>query len=340
MTTLAPLPGRSRLADPDARNPFDAARLDPHAPLRPDEIALAVDTLNLDATSFRDLMAASGGDLAALGAEVLAIVAARGKMHNPRTNSGGVMSGTLAEVGAERAGRAGERVVTLVSNTLVPLRLERVARVDPATHQIAVAGRAVLPPYATFAPLPEDLPERLAIAVFDVCGVVPAVRHLAAPGARLAVVGAAGKAGLLATVAAADGVGPDGEVLALVQSAQQASALRALGRPNVRPLVVDATRPEEVCAAAGDRPADAVVDCSNAKGAEVACAALCRPGGHVHFFNMATSFQAATLGAECLGRPLSLAIGFGLYPEAPELALSLVRRHPSLRAALAALVSA
>jgi hypothetical protein len=51
---------------------------------------------------------------------------------------------------------------------------------------------------------------------------------------------------------------------------------------------------------------------------------------------MATSFQAATLGAEMLGRTVSLAIGFGLYPEAPAEALSLLRRHPRLEAALAA----
>ena len=52
---------------------------------------------------------------------------ARGKMHNPETDSGGVALGTVTEVG-ERYGsppRAGQRIVTLASLTLTPLRLER-----------------------------------------------------------------------------------------------------------------------------------------------------------------------------------------------------------------------
>lgn len=330
--------GLARVHDAAAGNPFDAWRLDPDAPLRPDEVALDVATLNLDATSFRDLWAQGGGSVAAFAAALRAIVDARGKMHNPRTASGGILCGTVAAVGPARAGEVavGTRVATLVSNSLVPLRVDAVRGVDPRTHQVAVAGRAILPPYARFAALPADLDERLALTVFDVCGVVPPVASAAGPGLRTAVVGAAGRAGLLALVAAAEATGPAGEVLALVQTARQAEAVHALGLAAVRPYVVDATCAPAVVDALAGRLADVVVDCTNVPGTEVACAAICRAGGHVHYFNMATSFQAATLGAEVLGKPLSLAIGFGLYPEAPGLALALVRRHPRLRAALAA----
>jgi L-erythro-3,5-diaminohexanoate dehydrogenase len=340
MTAAVPGLGFDRVADAGAPNPFDAWRLDPFAPLRADEVALDVDVLNLDATSFRDLMDLGGQDLSAVGPEVLRIVAERGKMHNPRTASGGVMAGVVSALGAERAGEVavGERVVTLVSNSLVPLRLAAVLGVDPQTHQIAVKGRAVLPPYARYAAYPGDMAPALAVTLFDVCGVVPPTRQLATPGARVAVIGAAGRAGLLATVSAAEGVGPDGTVLAIVQTAQQAAAIRSLGLPAVRPFVVDATRPGELLAAIGDRLVDAVIDCANVRGTEVGCVAICREGGQVHFFNMATSFQAATLGAELIGRPMTLAIGFGLYPEAPGDALALVRRCPPLRAALSALI--
>ncbi|MNS40169.1 L-erythro-3,5-diaminohexanoate dehydrogenase [compost metagenome] len=248
------------------------------------------------------------------------------------------MCGTIAAIGVERVGEAnlGTRVVTLVSNSLVPLRIEAVMGLNRQTHQVDVRGRAILPRYARFTPFPPDMDERLALAVFDVCGVVPPARQLAVPGARLAVVGAAGRAGLLATVTVAEASGRDGEVLALVQTSQQAAVIRSLGLSTVRPVVVDATRAAEVVEAVGDRLADAVIDCTNVSGTEVACAALCREGGHVHYFNMATSFQAATLGAEMLGRTVSLAIGFGLYPEAPADALALLRRYPRLKAVLSA----
>ena len=55
------------------------------------------------------------------------------------------------------------------------------------------------------------------------------------------------------------------------------------------------------------------------------------------FFGMATSFAAAALGAEGLAKPTALWIGNGYVPDHDETALSLLRRHPALGAAFAAL---
>ena len=85
-----------------------------------------MERLNLDAASFRQLERKHEGDGAAVRAEVLAIVEARGKMQNPETGSGGMLIGTVEEVGPESTlGLAvGDRVATLVSLTLTPLVIE------------------------------------------------------------------------------------------------------------------------------------------------------------------------------------------------------------------------
>ncbi len=82
--------------------------------------------LNLDAASFRQLAEKHGGDGAAVRAEVLEIVSTRGKMHNPVTGSGGMLVGTVEEVGeGSPLGLAvGDRIATLVSLTLTPLVIE------------------------------------------------------------------------------------------------------------------------------------------------------------------------------------------------------------------------
>jgi L-erythro-3,5-diaminohexanoate dehydrogenase len=332
--TIAPL--FQRVQTPLHRSPYDAWTLDARAPLGPSEIRLAVEALNLDATSFRDLWERSGGDVDKLASEVLAIVADRGKMHNPRTGSGGVMRGRISEVGSSRAGEAtpGEPIVTLVSNTIVPLVLRAVTGVDPETHQLSVEGEAILSPAARFARIPADLPEELALSVFDVCGVVPQTRRLALPGGRVLVIGAGGKAGLLATYAAADAVGPDGRVIAVVPREQELAHLEGL--PSwVVPCLADATHAAElnraVLEASGGILMDAVIDCAAARGTEVGAVSCAREGGTVFFFNMATSFQAAALGAEVIGRDVSLGIGFGLLPTAAEDGLALLHAHPTLR---------
>src|SRR5215217_9198412 len=75
--------GLHRVLEPAGVLPQAARRLDASPVVGPDEVRVAVERLNLDAASFRQLSVAHGGDGAAVRAEVLAIVADRGKMQNP-----------------------------------------------------------------------------------------------------------------------------------------------------------------------------------------------------------------------------------------------------------------
>ncbi len=113
---MSPL-GLHRVLEPAGVLPQAAWRLDPRPEIWPDEVRVAVDRLNLDAASFRQLREASGGDPAAVRAAVLDIVARRGKMHNPVTGSGGMLIGVVEAAGPESGlGLApGDRIATLVS---------------------------------------------------------------------------------------------------------------------------------------------------------------------------------------------------------------------------------
>ena len=60
-------------------------------------------------------------------------------------------------------------------------------------------------------------------------------------------------------------------------------------------------------------------------------ATCARDGGTVYYFNMATSFARAALGAEGVGKDVMLIIGNGYAPGHAELTLDLVRREPFVR---------
>jgi L-erythro-3,5-diaminohexanoate dehydrogenase len=96
----------------------------------------------------------------------------------------------------------------------------------------------------------------------------------------------------------------------------------------VRSAVEDAT---------GGRLADLVVNAVNAPGTETASVLAARDEGTVLFFGMATSFQAAALGAEGVAHPGTLLIGNGYVPGHAEEALDLLRRHPRLSIVFAGL---
>ena len=83
-------------------------------------------------------------------------------------------------------------------------------------------------------------------------------------------------------------------------------------------------------------PFDLVVNCASVPGTELASILSVRDGGTVLFFSMATSFTAAALGAEGVGKDATLLVGNGYVPGHAALALDLVRRHTGLRALLEA----
>jgi len=78
---------------------------------------------------------------------VLEIIRDRGKVHNPVTGPGGMLLGTVREVGPESplGLRPGDRIATLVSLTLTPLRIdEGLAGWSGGDEQIPRRGMGVL----------------------------------------------------------------------------------------------------------------------------------------------------------------------------------------------------
>ncbi|MGI8612518.1 MAG: L-erythro-3,5-diaminohexanoate dehydrogenase [Nocardioidaceae bacterium] len=331
--------GLHRVLAPSGVLPQAADRLDTSAQLQRDEVRVRVQRLNLDAASFRQLVTKHAGDGAAVRAEVCSIVASRGKMHNPVTGSGGMLVGTVEEVGAASplGLRVGDPVATLVSLTLTPLVIEDgLAGWDGRSEQVPCDGYAILFGRSIAERLPEDLPPELALAVLDVCGA-PAltarvVRGYVASGGRptVAVLGAAGKSGSLALAAARD-TGA-GHLIGIVPAPHEATALAKAGLADTVALA-DARDPVALSSAVinSGGPADVTVVCVDVPGCEGGAILSTAPGGTVVFFSMATSFSAAALGAEGLAADVTMLIGNGYLPGHADLALRLVRQHASLR---------
>ncbi|HET6937999.1 MAG TPA: L-erythro-3,5-diaminohexanoate dehydrogenase [Nocardioides sp.] len=165
--------------------PQAAQRLDTRPELWPDEVRIRVERLNLDAASFRQLERTHSvngrGDGDGVRRAVLGIVAERGKMQNPETGSGGMLVGTVEEVGPESplGLRVGDRVATLVSLTLTPLVIEDgLARWAGRSEQVPCDGYAILFGRSIAARIPDDLPADLSLAVMDVCGAPALTRRV------------------------------------------------------------------------------------------------------------------------------------------------------------------
>jgi L-erythro-3,5-diaminohexanoate dehydrogenase len=340
--------GLHRVVAPLGVLPQAAERLDATSAIWPDEVRVAVEVLNLDAASYRQLAGghadgAGGVDGAAVRAEVLDIIERRGKMQNPVTGSGGMLVGTVAEVGANSplGLRIGDRVATLVSLSLTPLRItDRLDRWDGLSEQAPAAGDAVLFGRSIAAVIPDDLDPRLSLMVMDVCGapalvarVVRRYRSEDAGGAApsVAVIGGAGKSGSLALTAARDAGA--GRTVGVVPVETERAALAASGLAD-EVVLADARDPVALSDAVGRTlggPADITVVCVDVPGCEHGAILATAEGGTVIFFSMATSFSAAALGAEGLAADVTMLVGNGYVPGHAAYALDLLRRVPAVR---------
>jgi L-erythro-3,5-diaminohexanoate dehydrogenase len=326
--------GLSRVLEPAGVLPQAAWRLDASPEIGPDEVRVAVERLNLDAASYRQLAEKHEGDGDAIRAEVLEIVRTRGKMHNPVTGSGGMLIGVVEEVGpaSPLALKPGDRVATLVSLTLTPLRItDELAGWDGRGEQVPAQGTAILFGRSVAAVLPDDLAPGLALAVYDVCGA-PAltdrvVRDYETP-VTVAVLGGAGKSGSL-SLAAARLAGA--RTAAVVISNEEAARIGHLADVVA---IADARDPVAVSTAVTEAlgaPATVTVVCVDVPGCEHGAILATAAGGTVIFFSMATSFPAAALGAEGLAADVTMLIGNGYLPGHAEFAVDLLRRVPAVR---------
>lgn len=330
--------GSHRVLEPPGALPQPAWRLDNDVARRYEtEIHLAVETLNIDAASFRQMEKASGGGDEGIRELVRQTVDTRGKQHNPVTGSGGMLLGRVTWIGQAAASRGysvGDRVATLASLSLTPLALDRIESVRRSSAQLDVEGTAIVFSSAPLVRIPTDLPERLALAVCDVCGAAPQVERHAGPADLVVILGGGGKSGLLCCAEARRRVGHAGKVIGVEADEHFAADLEALGVCDAV-IRADATHPlttrAAVLRASAGREADLVVSCVNVQGIEPAAILLTRPRGKVYFFATSTSFTAAALGAEGMSRDIDMYIGNGYAEGHAEHSLNLVRSSPALR---------
>ncbi len=331
--------GTHRSLEPRGSLPQPALRLDnDFSRLFAGEVLVRVDTLNIDAASFRQMEESSQAGSAdeRVVREVLETVRVRGKQHNPVTGSGGMLLGRVLQVTPDRHDasilRPGDRIASLVSLSLTPLCLSGFGRVRAASAQIDVEGEAVLFASGAYAKLDGDLPERLALAVLDVAGAAPQVARWVKPGTTVCILGAGGKSGILC---AAEAKRLGARVIGVESHVPYADDLRRLGLCDAV-IELDARRAVDVRRAVlaenQGNEVDTAISCVSVSDAEMTAIVITRDRGVAYFFAMSTSFTKAALGAEGVGKDIDLVIGNGFAHGHADHTLAMMGSFPAVRA--------
>lgn len=329
--------GTHRVIEPQGVLTQAAYKIDNNMDIYDNEILVDVIALNIDSASFTQIEKEAEGDIEKIKSKIMSIVNERGKMQNPVTGSGGMFIGTVAKIGEALKNRdlkAGDKIASLVSLSLTPLKIEEITDVKKDIDRVEIKGQAILFESGIYAKLPDDMSETLALAALDVAGAPAQTAKLVRPGQSVLVLGAAGKSGMLCCYEAMKRVGPTGKVIALVRKPWQAENLTNWGLCHTA-IIGDAQKPIDVLnktlEANNGREVDISINCVNIQNTEMSSILPVKDEGIVYFFSMATSFTKAALGAEGIGKDVTMIVGNGYTKDHAEITLAELRESETIR---------
>lgn len=311
--------GTHRVIDPIGVLPQTAWKIDNDVEnIYDNEILCKVLTLNIDSASFTQIENQANGDVEQIKKIILETIEKRGKQHNPVTGSGGMFIGVVEKIGDALKGKIdlkeGDKIASLVSLSLTPLKIEEIIEVKKDKDQVNVKGKAILFESGIYAKLPDDLPESVSLAALDVAGAAPQVAKLVKPGDNVLIIGAGGKSGMLCSYEAKKRAGVNGKVIGITHSDGSTKRAKELGFCD-EVLQIDATNPiamlEGVEKVTDGKLCDVTINCVNIENTEMGSILPTKDDGIVYFFSMATSFTKAALGAEGVGKDVNMLIGNG-----------------------------
>jgi L-erythro-3,5-diaminohexanoate dehydrogenase len=329
--------GTHRVIEPKGCLPQAAFHLDATPMCNENEVLIDVDVLNIDSASFHQLKDANDQDPEKMKEMIKSIVKTQGKMQNPVTKSGGMLIGTIKEVGArfhDQQLKKGMKIATLVSLSLTPLHIDEILDINMTNEQVTISGTAVLFDSGIYAVIPDDLDEKLVLAGLDVAGAPAQVKKLVKEGDTVLILGAGGKSGMLCAYEAKKLVGKKGRVIGMLHSEKQKDLLLSNGL--VDDIIIgDATNSidiyNQVDAMTAGKLCDLTINVVNVPNTEMTSILATKEGGIVYFFSMATSFTRAALGAEGVGKDVTMMIGNGYSKNHADITLAIFRESPMMK---------
>lgn len=330
--------GTHRVVEPKGTLPQPAWKIDNTPDIYDNEILIDVHTLNIDSASFTQIKEETGGDEEKIARRMMEIVEERGKHHNPVTGSGGMLIGTVEKIGKDLESKidlkVGDKIATLVSLSLTPLVIHKIKEIRKDIDQVDIEGKAILFESGIYAKLPDDMSETLALAALDVAGAPAQTAKLVKPGDTVLIIGAGGKSGMLCLHEAKKRAGVTGKVIGMGHSDASCQRIVELGLADVM-IQGSATDPVDVLRKVEEvtdgELADITINCVNVPNTEMGSILPTKDGGIVYFFSMATSFTKAALGAEGIGKDVTMIIGNGYTKGHAEITLNVLRENPKLR---------
>jgi len=137
--------GDDRVVKPKGSLPVTAWKLNNDKNIRNNEIRISIEMIHVEWDSFSQICHSCNFVESEIKAKLIYTVDRRGKLHNPYTNSGGILVGKVDEIGKDMDDdiNVGDSVICSASMTAIPIKIEAIDHIDYSLGEIYCKGYAI-----------------------------------------------------------------------------------------------------------------------------------------------------------------------------------------------------
>ncbi len=308
--------GLERVLEPKYVLPTSAWKLDNSRNIYPNEMLLSIKRIHLEGTSFKQICTEVNYNEEKIKQTIIDIVIRRGKLHNPVTDTGGLIFGQVEKIGesfeSQGGVKAGDEIICNASLASVPIYIEKIMAIDYAFNQIEVEGYAVVHDRIPLVKVKPGIPLNLLLFTLDESGTLFSLNKLAEGKVKCLIVGNNMITNLIFGYVLRRKLGPEGEITCLLDR-KTGIQITGGGIDRLVSLVfnqihyLDILKPVECLEKLNAESLfDLSVNCAEIPGAETVNILATRPGGTVLFANLINNLNIALYITESISKTLEV----------------------------------
>lgn len=310
--------GISRVIEPKGAIPVTAWKISNKKEINEREIRINTKLVHMEKSSFEQICYECGYDEVRIKTKILDIIQKRGKLHNPFTDSGGMVYGTIAEIGKvfkEKRPfyKIGDEVLCNTTITSIPLHIDRIESIDYNYGELIIKGYTILFENSPMFIKPDGLALNYTMTTLDEAGSIFTINKMVKPGMRILILGK----DLVSTMAYLGSIkkalGDNCYILTIMDN----EACGSLTYKQVESVilkyadrfrVVDITNPIDTVDEIMHEDSqlmDFTINCEDLSGSEVLSVLMTKPKGSLYFTNLRNGYSNAILVAESMGKEIT-----------------------------------
>ena len=327
--------GLDRVMAPAHVFPASAWQLDNSRQLKNGEMRVSIRKIHIEGTGFRQISQEANHDEEIIKEKISDIVIRRGKLHNPVTDTGGLLYGVIEEIAddydSDKEFSVGDEVICNSSLAGIPLYIDKIKSVDKLYTQVDAEGYAIMLPGAPVVKIPQGLPVDLLLFTFNESGTLYTVSKEAVGKKRFAVVGNNPMMNLLFGYTIRKSAGPEAELYCIFDINTEI----LLKGYKIERLMAEVfndisyhnlLRPVECLREFNDvEPMDMTVNCADIPGSETVNIMGTKSGGTVIFANFINNYNIALYVTESISRDLRIRCADGYLEKYDEYDFEIVK---------------